>query len=195
MPPGRRLIRWHGVVLYRHTVAMMLLVPADSLGPRRPDEHFATEAGAAAGAGLKVALVDHDALTGPGGTQRAVSRVPGGVGEAVYRGWMLSSSQYAALAAALAARGVALRTSPAQYRRAHELPGWYPALVPVTPCTAWTAGDGREELGEAYARLGPGPAVLIRGLHPVTAPDRPAASARHRPSQNLASAGLGWHYR
>ena len=53
VPPGRRLIRWHGVVLYRHTVAMMLLVPADSLGPRRPDEHFATEAGAAAGAGRR----------------------------------------------------------------------------------------------------------------------------------------------
>jgi hypothetical protein len=36
---------------------------------------------------------------------------------------MLSTGQYAAFADALAARSVALRTSPAQHRRAHELPG------------------------------------------------------------------------
>jgi ATP-grasp domain, R2K clade family 3 len=138
---------------------MMLLVPANPLRPRQPDEHFAAEAGAAAEAGLTVALIDHDALTGPDCAQRAVARVPGGDGEAVYRGWMLSSSQYAAFADALAARGVTLRTSPAQYRRAHELPGWYPALAPVTPRTAWTAGDGREEFGTACATLGSGPAV------------------------------------
>jgi hypothetical protein len=133
---GTAVNLWHGAVLSGHTVAMMLLVPAHPLRPRQPDEHFAAEAGAAAETGLTVALVDHDALTGPDGAQRAVARVPGGEGEAVYRGWMLSSSQYAAFGDALAARGVALRTGPAQYRRAHELPGWYPALAPVTPRTA-----------------------------------------------------------
>ena len=60
----------------------------------------------------------------------------------------------------LAARGVALRTSPGQYQRAHELPGWYPMLAPVTPRAEWTAGDGREEFRRACARLGSGPAVL-----------------------------------
>jgi hypothetical protein len=44
----------------------MLVVPADELRPRRPDEHFAAEAVAAADAGLKVALVDHDARGTPG---------------------------------------------------------------------------------------------------------------------------------
>ncbi|WP_327011973.1 hypothetical protein OHA72_49170 [Dactylosporangium sp. NBC_01737] len=34
---------------------MMLLVPADPLRPRRPDEHFAAEADAARAAGLGVA--------------------------------------------------------------------------------------------------------------------------------------------
>jgi len=73
---------------------------------------------------------------------------------------MLSSGQYAGFAAALAARGVALRTSPAQYQRARELPGWYPALAPVTPRTVWTAGDSQQDVARACARLGPGPAVL-----------------------------------
>ncbi len=73
---------------------------------------------------------------------------------------MVSSSQYAALADALAARGVTLGTSARQYRQAHELRGWYPTLAPVTPAAAWTTGDSEEEFRAACARLGPGPAVL-----------------------------------
>ena len=112
---------------------MMLVVPADGLRPRRPDEHFAAEAAAAADAGLGVALVDHDALTEPGGAQRAVATVPQDGGHAVYRGWMLRSEQYAAFAEALRGRGVTLCTGSGQYRRAHEFPGWYPALAAVSP--------------------------------------------------------------
>jgi hypothetical protein len=139
---------------------VLLLVPADLLRPRRADEHFAPEAAAARDAGHDVALIDHNALTEAEGAERAVARVPDGGGAAVYRGWMLASGQYAALANALAAKGTDLRTSAAQYRRAHELPGWYPALAPVTPAAAWTAGDGEREFRAACARLGPGPAVL-----------------------------------
>jgi hypothetical protein len=110
----------------RHTDGMLLLVPADPLRPRRPDEHFAAEA-AARDAGLDVALIDHDALADPGGAEQAVARVPNAGGTATYRGWMLRAAQYAALAAALEARDVTLRTSPAQYRRAHEVPGCPPS--------------------------------------------------------------------
>lgn len=138
----------------------MLLVPADVLRPSRPEAHFAAEADAAAGLGIGVALVDHDALTEPDGAGRGVRRVPCGDGEAVYRGWMLRSGQYAAFAAALAGRGMQLRTSSAQYRRAHELPSWYPALAAFTPASVWTTGDDRDAFVRACANLGPGPAVL-----------------------------------
>jgi hypothetical protein len=147
-------------VLPGHARTVLLLVPADPLRPGRPDDHFAAEARAAAGCGVTVAIVDHDELCGPGDARRAVARVPADGGEAVYRGWMLSSGQYTRFAGAVAARGVALRTSPGQYQRAHELPGWYPVLAPVTPRAEWTAGGGREEFRRACARLGPGPAVL-----------------------------------
>jgi hypothetical protein len=143
-----------------HTGVVLLLVPADPLRLRRPDEHFAPEAAAARDAGHNVALIDHDALAEPDGADRAVVRVPDGGGAAVYRGWMLTSGQYAALASALAASGTDLRTSAAQYRQAHELPGWHPALAPVTPAATWTAGDAEGEFQTACARLGPGPAVL-----------------------------------
>jgi hypothetical protein len=94
---------------------VLLLVPADPFCPRRPDEHFEAEAAAAAEVSVTVVLVDHDGLTGTGGgTGQAVARVPDGGGEAVYRGWMLNSGQYAAFASALARKGVVLRTSAAR---------------------------------------------------------------------------------
>ena len=138
---------------------MMLLVPCDPLNPRRADDHFAAEAEAARAAGHPVALVDHDAL-GAGDAGRGVARVPGGDRVAVYRGWMLTAQAYAGFAGALAARGVALRTGPEQYRRGHELPGWYAALEPFTPGSAWTSGAGREAFDRARAVLGGGAAVL-----------------------------------
>jgi ATP-grasp domain-containing protein len=140
----------------------MLLVPADVLRPRRPDEHFADEARAARDAGLEVALVDHDAMTQGGDARRAVARVPytDEHTTAVYRGWMLRSEQYAAFAQALAEHRVTLRTSPEQYRRAHELPGWYADLRDVTPRTVWTTGAGREDFAHACRDLGSGAAVL-----------------------------------
>ncbi|MGC4812205.1 ATP-grasp domain-containing protein [Micromonospora sp. DT228] len=137
---------------------MLLLVPANPLRPRRPDDHFAPEAHAARAAGIEVAVVDHDALASDE-PQAAVTAVPAG-GVAVYRGWMLRSDRYAGFADALAARGVTLRTSAEQYRRAHELPGWYDRLAPVTPTSTWTTGAQRTAFDEARARLGSGAAVL-----------------------------------
>ncbi|MFI6817835.1 ATP-grasp domain-containing protein [Nonomuraea sp. NPDC050328] len=138
---------------------MIVLVPVDVLNPRRVDEHFAAEANAARDAGLDVALIDHDLLVQNGDASRAVARVRSG-GVALYRGWMMQSHQYAAFGAALAERGVILRTDAAQFRRAHELPGWYDALSDVTPFSVWTAGDERTAFQAACAQLGAGPAVL-----------------------------------
>ncbi|GID91462.1 ATP-grasp domain-containing protein [Amorphoplanes digitatis] len=137
----------------------MLLVPSDVLNPRRVDEHFAAEADAARAAGRCVGLVDHDALAADD-ADRAVTRLAGDEGLAVYRGWMLTATAYAGFAVALAARGITLRTSAEQYRRAHELPGWYPALAAFTPASAWTVGAGRDGFDKASATLGAGPAVV-----------------------------------
>jgi hypothetical protein len=140
-------------------VGVILLVPANPLRPRHPDEHFAAEAQAARAAGLDVAVVDHDALARGGDVRRAVASVSAS-GVAVYRGWMLRSERYAAFAEVLAERGVVLRTNGEQYRRAHELPGWYSALAAVTPASVWTGGSDRADLDRARVALGAGPAVL-----------------------------------
>ena len=138
---------------------MLLLVPADPLAPRLADEHFRPEAQAARAAGVEVALVDHDALTRPGEAPAAVRRVPP-TDDAVYRGWMLRSEQYDAFADALAGRDALLRTTPGQYRQAHELPGWYDALRTVTPESTWTIGADLDAFDTCCAALGAGAAVL-----------------------------------
>jgi hypothetical protein len=140
----------------------MLLIPCDPLHPRKPDEHFAEEAEAARELGIHVALVDHDALTRHGGSVAAVARVAPteSARDAVYRGWMLRSEQYAEFARALATKGVVLRTSTAQYQRAHELPGWYDALSPLTPESVWTHGPSPTEFRECCRQLRTGPAIV-----------------------------------
>ena len=58
---------------------MLLLVPADPLDPRRPDEHFAPDASAARSLGAAVAVVDDDLLR-QGDPDGAVKLVPHGSG-------------------------------------------------------------------------------------------------------------------
>lgn len=137
---------------------MLLLVPADPLSPRRAGEHFRDEAIAAREAGHDVGLLDHDALE-RGRADDALLRLTES-DDAVYRGWMLRAEQYAALEGALRERGVALRTTWAQYRTAHELPGWYDALAEVTPESVWSDGPELDAFEDACRRLGSGPAVL-----------------------------------
>lgn len=109
--------------------------------------------------------MDHHQLTSPNGPQGSGSHDGGPQGgglqdTALYRGWMLRSEQYAAFADRLVHGGVTLRTSPAQYRQAHEFPGWYPALTALTPPSVWTAGSDRTDFDRCRRELGSGPVVL-----------------------------------
>ncbi|MFI1304390.1 GNAT family N-acetyltransferase [Streptomyces sioyaensis] len=100
------------------------------------DPRFAAEATTALSAGAGCAVLDHEALLA-GDTEGALARVPRGAGPVWYRGWALPPEQYAALAGALAAHGGRLLTSPAAYRTAHELPGWYDTFRALTPRSVW----------------------------------------------------------
>ncbi|MFJ3408146.1 ATP-grasp domain-containing protein [Promicromonospora sp. NPDC090134] len=146
--------------------APLLLVPADPLAPRLPDEHFAREAEAARDAGLTITVVDHDAIVA-GELREALRRVPDSdvARTAWYRGWMLSAAAYTLLAAELGARGIRLLTSPAAYAAAHELPGWYGTFAGSTPAGVWSPWEpGRTptpaDVGPLIEALGDGPGVV-----------------------------------
>jgi hypothetical protein len=147
-------------------MAVTFIFCADPLRPRRTDPHFAHEARAARDLDLPVALIDHDALVA-GDAAAAVARVPAGAGAAWYRGWMLTGKQYKLLEDTLTARGVTLLTSARNYRRAHELPGWYDTFELITPRSAWLptapgSPPATSELATAAERLGDGGPGIVK---------------------------------
>ena len=111
---------------------MHFLYPADLLQPRLPDEMFRAEAERMAADGHCVSLMDSNtfALVRAGGypPPQAGARV-------VYRGWMLTPTEYGMLADAVARQGSAMVASEAQYVAMHYLPNWYPLLADLTPET------------------------------------------------------------
>ncbi|MGW5382794.1 ATP-grasp domain-containing protein [Nocardia sp. NPDC003963] len=141
-----------------------MLSCADPLDPRRTDPHFAAETATARELGADIGLIDHDLLSA-GDAVAAVRNVPRNSGPAWYRGWMIPTPAYAAMAEALAARGTPLMIDAATYRAAHELPGWYETFAPVTPAGRWLAGPpGRipdtATLAALAAPLGAGPGIV-----------------------------------
>ena len=135
---------------------MLLLLPHDPLRSRVVDAHFARERATATELGIPVALVDHDAICRGDGGHAGVPEAP----EAVYRGWMIPAARYAAWERALATRHTVLRTGAADYRRAHELPGWYAAFAHLTPSAQWTLDASRAGFEAARERIGAGALVL-----------------------------------
>lgn len=140
----------------------LLLFPSQPFSPREIDPDFAAERGAARAAGFDTALIDHTRVT-RGDAGGAVEHVSVDGGPAIYRGWMLTPSQYESTFSALEARGVSLRTSPAAYRTSHYLPDSYPLLEGHTPRSVWLPLEGPVDF-DAVARIlepfGDGPLVL-----------------------------------
>jgi hypothetical protein len=103
---------------------------------------YADEAAAAASAGLAHALLRIEPLVERGdaaaATRGVQAREPG---PALYRGWMLAPDLYAALHAALAAKGDLLLNSPDAYRHTHWLPESYGAIEPWTARSAWAPAE------------------------------------------------------
>lgn len=127
----------------------MVLFPHEMFAPRTVDAHFADELAACRAQGIATGLFDHDAPALVG---------PPAAGDALVRSWMFSVAGYAELVSSAAARDVRLRTSAAQYARAHTLPGWYEAFAALTPATVWAADV--DALVAAARTLPAGPGVL-----------------------------------
>jgi hypothetical protein len=143
---------------------VLILFCDDPLSQRAPDPSYAAEAEAVRTLGAEHALVGYEALVG-GDAAGAVRRVPASASArlGVYRGWMLRPERYAALHAALAARGVALINDPAAYRHCHYLPESYPAIEPWTPRSVWLPvgpGFALARVHEALRPFGSAPVIV-----------------------------------
>jgi len=141
---------------------VLVLFPSEPFTPREIDPDFEGERVAARAAGFATGLLDHTRVV-EGETAGAVGRVPENAGTAVYRGWMLTPSQYAATYAALAGRGTPLINSPEQYRTCHYLPESYRWIEGHTPRSVWLPLRGAIDFDEVMRLLVPfaeGPVVV-----------------------------------
>jgi hypothetical protein len=145
---------------------MEILFCSDPQSAETVEEDFRAEREAAMDAGFTTRLLDEEGLD-EGDPERAARRVPrtDATRPGIYRGWMLTAARYAALHAALRARGLELINTPRQYRTVHHLPECYPLIERCSPRTVWIELGPEEEpapeaLEEVLAVFGDRPLVL-----------------------------------
>ena len=149
---------------------MRIIFSGDPFQPKQPEEAYAREAAACDALGILWSPLNFEAIVYENDWEQAVRRVLPVVGKeaAVYRGWMLTPTQYGGLFGALAARGLRLINSPAEYEHCHYLPRWYESLKDDTPRSIWTeAGEDlfSEDLSPAHLTdrlrvFGPAPLIV-----------------------------------
>lgn len=104
---------------------LRLLYPADSFKPKTVDETYAEEHAAACSAGWPVSLFNFEEFQA--GSFRPFPKLEAGE-TLLYRGWMLTGTEYRRLHDVLHQQHVIMVTSPENYLLCHHLPGWYDLL-------------------------------------------------------------------
>lgn len=126
---------------------MHFLFPSDPIDARRCDELFEEQRVALKSAGFSSSLLPDAVLEGVA----ALRGLPEGA-TVVYRGWMITPTQYETLERAVMSAGAELLTSAAKYRLAHYLPNWQPMVAEFTPETCVFGVE--DDLVEELRRLG-----------------------------------------
>lgn len=111
-----------------------LLFPSHPLFKTKPDDIFKEQFLTAKEMGINCSVFNTDELK-----HGKFNPFPKLSGEelVVYRGWMLSVSEYEALEKLVASCGAKLNTTTEQYKLTHYLPEWYPILNSITPETVF----------------------------------------------------------
>lgn len=117
---------------------MHLLYPNSPLRAKQPDEQFAGEVDGVRDAGFEASLFSLEDFQS--GTFRAVPPLPNDK-EVLYRGWMLSETEYNSFASAILSVGARPAIDLQTYLGSHHLPNWYPLLSDLTPETRIFSAD------------------------------------------------------
>jgi hypothetical protein len=110
----------------------MLVFPSSYFSDQQVDEAMQAEYDAAKNTGLFSFVLFSYEKWFYGGRLK-LNREPDAPVRAVYRGWMMQPTQYAAFYSALAERGIRLITSPEAYEQMHIFPNVYPKMQDDTP--------------------------------------------------------------
>lgn len=147
---------------------MQILFCSDYWNPRSPDSAYACEASAAEQSGFPISLINFETLVDQHNATRAIRNVaPASPTEiAIYRGWMLTSTDYERLYTALTEKGLLLINTPAAYKHCHYLPESYHEIAEITPRTTWLKGTGATISMDQVME-----ALQIFGDHPIIVKD------------------------
>jgi hypothetical protein len=134
---------------------MKIIFCEDPISENNPDSMYIDEVAAATHVGLEFELIDYKALVEHNNAARAVRDIAARdeIEAAVYRGWMISAKQYAALYDALMSRGIQLLNDSVQYTHTHHLPKSLPIIKAQTPRTVWMETDGKHLSYDAIMEL------------------------------------------
>lgn len=128
---------------------LTFVYPADYFKPHQVDPDYLPEAEAALQNGFSVSTWDGQSLR--------PAPAPGT--RLMYRGWMLTGTQYTQLYGLWASQGYMLKTSPEHYQLCHYMHRWYHSLQSYTPETHFIeAGSDALEVAQETLK-----AVLVSG--------------------------------
>jgi hypothetical protein len=118
---------------------MRILFCKDPLSKFNPDPAYQKEVDAVRSSGLDYSLINFEALVYEEDIYKALKQVdtPLLPELCIYRGWMLTPSQYRFLYYALKDRNSVLINSPEQYKHCHYLPESYHLIKDHTPLTIY----------------------------------------------------------
>ncbi len=123
--------------MFRHP-SMHLLYPSDPIRAKKCDDFYAAESTAVQAAGFEASVFSFEEFQG--GLFRPSPTLPANV-TVLYRGWMMSSSEYVAFETAISGCGAVAATNSSAYLSTHYLPNWYPIIREFTPETRIFAAD------------------------------------------------------
>jgi hypothetical protein len=108
------------------------LYPSNPLDSKEPDENYQGEAEAVVSDGFNISLFSFEKLQ-DGGSKITPSLSPDVT--VIYRGWMLSQSEYSSLLDLITKAGGRPLTDLKAYLSTHHFPNWYPLIKDFTPET------------------------------------------------------------
>lgn len=111
---------------------MIFLFPSDYFNPKAVDELLREQAEFVASSGFETAVISLESLS-TSTPKLSLNITPGS--NVVYRGWMLSNSEYELLVDTIANSGASAFTSHSEYLAAHYLTNWYFKIADLTPET------------------------------------------------------------
>ncbi len=129
--------------------SILFLFPSDYFHPRRVDESYLAESIALQQAGFQTAVISLESLSSDLARIYPMLTPDKNV---VYRGWMLSATDYQKLVARISETGANAYTLPSVYLATHYLPNWYHLIEDLTPETHFYTVD--DDLASELEQLG-----------------------------------------